>query len=89
MQTPERQDFRPLFKRFMGSGYFQRKAKELRVTRETISNILGGKGDNPKILNHCLAELQREMEEQAAAIKRIQELTEIHKQLQNGVRTAG
>lgn len=78
----ERQDFRDLFKRFMGSGYFQRKAKELRVTRHTISNILGGKVQNPAILDKCLTELNEKMDSRATAIHRIQELTKTHKQLQ-------
>lgn len=84
MQTAEieQKDFRPLFKRFLGSGYFQTKAKALKVTRHTLSNVLGGKVENPKILEVCLAELEAKMTARAEAIERINHLTRTHKQLQ-------
>lgn len=75
-------DFRPLFKRYMGSGYFRDKAKQLRVTRHTLSRILGGVTSNPEILDECLNELGTKVEQRNKSLQRIKELTETHKQLQ-------
>lgn len=75
-------DYRPLFKQYMGSGYFRKKAKDLRISRQTLSNILGGKTQNTKVLDDCLSELKEKMDTRAAALRRVKELTKIHKQLQ-------
>lgn len=75
-------DYRPLFKRHMGSGYFEKKAKDFRVTPKTISNVLGGLNANPAILDECLSELKEKLEQRDKALRRIHELTETHKQLQ-------
>lgn len=75
-------DWRPLFKRYMGFGYMSTKSLKLRIARQTLSNILAGKRINPEILDECLQELKQKMETRAAAVKRVNELTQIHRQLQ-------
>lgn len=75
-------DYRPLFKQYMRYGYMEEKAKRFKKCRQTISNVLAGKHRNPTILEECLKELNERIERRTASLKKVNELTEIHRQLQ-------
>lgn len=78
----ETKDWRPLFKMYMAAGYFKKKARQFKVERHTISNILSGRTKNPTILDECLKELREKMDARASAIARVRELTQTHRELQ-------
>lgn len=76
------QDYRPLFKKYMPNGYFTKKAKELRMTRQNLRLILTGQVCNAKVLDACLAELEQKIESRTNSLQRVKNLTDIHRKLQ-------
>jgi len=75
------QDYRPLFKRYMGPGYFQRKAEEKRMSRQNLSNILKGRTNNVAVLEECLSELNEKIDIRTRTLQHANNLTELHKRL--------
>lgn len=74
-------DLRRLCKTYLGAGYFTRKARQLRISRQQLDNILSGKCLNPEVYDECLGEVRDRMEQRQANFHRIEELKELERKI--------
>ena len=74
-------DIRSLCKTYLGSGYFRRKASQLRISRQQLDNILSGKSKNPEVYDECLGEVRERMEQRQANFERVEQLQELERKI--------